>query len=83
VTGPFFPLGTVKLSGGKTIHAFAVVAPDIDATKITSNTFEIEWPPRSGKRMQFPEVDRAAWFDWETARRKIHAAQAPLLNRVE
>ena len=82
VVGPFQPLGTVKLSGGKLIHAFAVVAPDLDPASIRSNTFEIEWPPRSGLRKQFPEVDRAAWFDGTTAQQKIHPVQAAFLTRV-
>jgi predicted NUDIX family NTP pyrophosphohydrolase len=81
-TEPFTSLGTVKLSGGKVIHAFAATVQDLDPTKIVSNTFEIEWPPRSGKRKQFPEVDRASWFDEETAARKINVAQAALLSRI-
>ena len=61
--------------------AFAV-AGDIDAESITSNTFEIEWPPRSGRRQSFPEVDRAGWFTLAEARAKLIAAQVPLLDRL-
>ncbi|MBV8508806.1 MAG: NUDIX domain-containing protein, partial [Xanthobacteraceae bacterium] len=60
--GPFVPLAPVRQSSGKIVHAFACRG-DVDAAKLISNTFEIEWPPRSGRRRQFPEVDRAAWFD--------------------
>jgi predicted NUDIX family NTP pyrophosphohydrolase len=80
--GPFVSLGTLKPSGGKVIHAFAAAAPDLDPTKIVSNTFAMEWPPRSGKTAEFPEVDRAAWFDVATADQKIHRGQAELLTRL-
>ena len=71
------PLPPVTASG-KTIHAWLVEA-DLDVTEITSNTFEIEWPSRSGRRATFPEVDRAAWFDAETASLKIHKGQRPIV----
>jgi predicted NUDIX family NTP pyrophosphohydrolase len=74
-------LGSVKLKSGKQITAFAV-AGDLDADSITSNTFTMEWPPRSGKTREFPEVDRAGWFDLETAREKLNPAQAELLVRL-
>jgi predicted NUDIX family NTP pyrophosphohydrolase len=74
-------LGTVRQSGGKVITAYAA-AGDLDATTITSNTFTIEWPPRSGRTQEFPEVDRAEWFTLATAREKINAAQADLLDRL-
>jgi predicted NUDIX family NTP pyrophosphohydrolase len=74
-------LGTVRLKSGKQITAFAV-AGDLDAEKITSNTFTMEWPPRSGRTREFPEVDRAGWFDLETAREKLNPAQAELLVRL-
>jgi predicted NUDIX family NTP pyrophosphohydrolase len=74
-------LGTVKLKSGKQITAFAVEG-DLDADAITSNTFTMEWPPRSGKTREFPEVDRAGWFDLETAREKLNPAQAELLVRL-
>ena len=74
-------LGTVKLKSGKQITAFAAEG-DLDADDITSNTFTIEWPPRSGKTREFPEVDRAGWFDLEQAREKLNPAQAELLVRL-
>jgi predicted NUDIX family NTP pyrophosphohydrolase len=74
-------LGTVKLKSGKQITAFAVEG-DLDADAITSNTFTMEWPPRSGRSREFPEVDRAGWFDLETAREKLNPAQAELLVRL-
>lgn len=79
---PLLPLGDIRQRGGKLVEAFAA-AFDIDVTTIASNTFEMEWPPRSGKRRSFPEVDRAAWFDLATARKKINAAQRELLDRLE
>jgi predicted NUDIX family NTP pyrophosphohydrolase len=74
-------LGSVKLKSGKQISAFAVEG-DLDADAITSNTFTMEWPPRSGRTREFPEVDRAGWFDLDTAREKLNAAQAELLVRL-
>jgi predicted NUDIX family NTP pyrophosphohydrolase len=74
-------LGTVRLKSGKRITAFAVEG-DLDADAITSNTFELEWPPRSGQTRAFPEVDRAGWFGLEEAREKLNPAQAELLVRL-
>lgn len=74
-------LGEVRQKAGKVVIAFAAEG-DLDAEAIVSNTFEIEWPPRSGRRATFPEVDRAAWFGLEEARRRINPAQAPLLDRL-
>jgi predicted NUDIX family NTP pyrophosphohydrolase len=74
-------LGTVKLKSGKQVTAFAVEG-DLDADAITSNTFAMEWPPRSGRQREFPEVDRAGWFDLETAAEKLNPAQAELLVRL-
>lgn len=71
---PLTPVG----SSGKTVHAWLVQA-DLDVSRIVSNTFEIEWPPRSGRRQSFPEVDKAAWFDLPTAAVKIHKGQRPIL----
>jgi predicted NUDIX family NTP pyrophosphohydrolase len=79
--GPFTPLPPVKQKGGKTVLAWAV-AGDLDAAAIRSNTFTMEWPPRSGRRAEFPEVDRAQWFDLGTAAIKINPAQAALLRAV-
>ena len=78
--GELRDLGTVR-SGNKVIAAFALVG-DLDADRVVSNTFELEWPPRSGRTQTFPEVDRAAWFDVETARRKIVKSQRPFLDRI-
>jgi predicted NUDIX family NTP pyrophosphohydrolase len=74
-------LKPIKQKGGKIVYAWAVEA-DIDADAIKSNTFEMEWPPRTGKTARFPEVDRAAWFDPETAKQKINPAQAPLITEL-
>jgi predicted NUDIX family NTP pyrophosphohydrolase len=74
-------LGTVRQAGGKVITAFAA-SGDLDAAAISSNTFTIEWPPRSGRTQEFPEVDRAEWFGLDEAREKINPAQAELLDRL-
>lgn len=79
--GDFVALSPVKQKGGKTVHAWAV-AGDLDPAAIRSNTFEMEWPPRSGKRRAFPEVDRAGWFSLDEARERILKAQAPLLDEL-
>ena len=79
--GAVRPLPSVKQKGGKVVHAFAAEA-DFDPATLASGTFEMEWPPKSGKRASFPEVDRAEWFDLETARGKINAAQAALLDSL-
>ena len=75
-------LGTVRQAGGKVVHAWAG-AGDLDVDRLTSNTFEIEWPPHSGKMQRFPEVDRAAWFDLDAARRKLLPAQRAFIDRLE
>ena len=79
--GTFTSLGSVQQSGGKIVHAWAIPA-DIDVEHVTSSTFEMEWPPRSGRMASFPEVDRAEWFDLETARRKINPAQQAFIDRL-
>ena len=79
--GPFGSLGFVRQAGGKTIHAFASPA-DFDATAIVSNPFTIEWPPRSGRVVAFPEVDRGEWFSLEAAITKMNAGQLDLLTRL-
>ena len=81
-TGPAVALPPVKQAGGKTVHAWAMEA-ELDADAIVSNTFTMEWPPRSGRMQEFPEVDRAAWFDVTEARRRINAGQVPLLDALE
>ena len=82
LTANLSPLGEVRQRGGKVVTAFAVET-DIDAANIHSNSFEIEWPPRSGRYERFPEVDRAAWFEIPAARAKINDAQRALLDRLE
>lgn len=74
-------LGSVRQKGGKVVHAWGAEA-DFDPDALASNSFELEWPPRSGSRNEFPEVDMAAWFDPEEARRRILPAQAPLIDRL-
>ena len=81
IGGTFTPLSPVKIASGKVIEAWAI-EHDLDASAITSNTFEIEWPPRSGKKQAFPEVDRAAWFSATDAPRKINKGQVPLLTQL-
>ena len=74
-------LGEVRQRGGKVVSAWAAPG-DLDPQAVTSNTFTLEWPPRSGVRREFPEVDRAGWFDPPTAREKLLAAQAELVDRL-
>jgi len=74
-------LGEVRQKGGKVVAAWAAEG-DLDAGAVRSNTFEIEWPPRSGRRQAFPEVDRAAWFGADEAREKLVAAQAAFVDRL-
>ena len=80
--GALDELGSVKLKSGKLVLAFAVEG-DLDPATISSNTFELEWPPRSGRIQSFPEVDRAEWFDLTTAREKLNPAQAEFVDRLE
>jgi predicted NUDIX family NTP pyrophosphohydrolase len=75
-------LGTIVQRGGKTVHAWALQG-DLDPAAARSNTFEMEWPPRSGRWAAFPEIDRVAWFTIDEARRRIREAQVPLLDRLE
>ncbi len=80
--GHILPLGSVRQAGGKTVTGFAAEG-DLDAETIVSNTVEMEWPPRSGRRRTFPEVDRAAWFSLAEARERINPAQAAFLDTLE
>lgn len=75
-------LGEVRQKSGKLVRAWSLEG-DLDAAHITSNTLQLEWPPRSGKRIEIPEVDRAEWFPLKVAREKINPAQAELLDRLE
>jgi predicted NUDIX family NTP pyrophosphohydrolase len=79
--GPFHPLAPIRQRGGKIVHAWACRG-DVDPTTLRSNTFEMEWPPRSGKRATFPEVDRAEYFSLDAARTKINPAQVALLDEL-
>ena len=80
--GNWIELGSIKQKGGKTVHAWAFQGDLPDSFEPKSNTFEIEWPPRSGKLKQFPEIDRAEFFAEDVARRKINPAQTILLDRL-
>ena len=82
LAGPLQPLGEIRQRGGKRVHAFAIEG-DLDLESIKSNTFEMEWPPRSGRRQTFPEIDRAGWFALPEARVKILEGQRPLLVRLD
>jgi predicted NUDIX family NTP pyrophosphohydrolase len=79
--GPLQALGEVRQRGGKPVIAFTGEG-DFDPATLASNTFDIEWPPRSGRRQNFPEVDRAEWFTIESARSKMLSAQVELLDRL-
>lgn len=81
VTGPFIPLASVRLKSGKAIHGFAAEG-DLDPRAVRSNSFKAEWPPRSGKIAEYPEVDKAAFFTLDEARVKLHPAQVPFLDRL-
>jgi predicted NUDIX family NTP pyrophosphohydrolase len=81
IKGEFFSLEPVKQPGGKIIFTWAVEA-DFDASKVSSNTFEMEWPPKTGRMQEFPEVDRGEWFVMEAARRKLLKGQIPILGKL-
>jgi predicted NUDIX family NTP pyrophosphohydrolase len=81
VEGEFIALAPVRQKAGKVVQAWAIEA-DCDASAITSNAFSIEWPPRSGKRQDFPEVDKAEWLLIPEARKRINAAQAAFLDEL-
>jgi predicted NUDIX family NTP pyrophosphohydrolase len=80
--GPFLPLTSVRQKSGKTVHGFAFEA-DLDLAGFASNMFEMEWPPRSGRQKQFPEIDRIGWFGVAEAMIKIIAYQKPLLVELQ
>jgi predicted NUDIX family NTP pyrophosphohydrolase len=79
--GKFLPLGEVVQAGGKIVTAWALEG-DFDPATLTSNSFELEWPPKSGRQVSFPEVDRAQWFPPAEARQKILAAQREFITRL-
>lgn len=80
--GPFLPLSAVRQKGGKLVHAWACLG-DCNPAVVVSNTFALEWPPGSGRRQEFPEIDRAEFFDLPAAREKLLPAQRPLLDELE
>jgi len=82
IDGNFIKLKPVTLKSGKTVHAWAVEG-DIDHETIFSNLFEMEWPPKSGKKQSFPEIDRAAWFVIGEAKEKVNPAQAALIDELD
>jgi len=79
---PFMELTPITQKGGKIVHAWAF-AGDVAASQLRSDTFKLEWPPHSGKVQEFPEMDRAGWFDLPAAKRKMKAAQIPLLEELQ
>jgi predicted NUDIX family NTP pyrophosphohydrolase len=79
---PFHPLGTIKQKRGKVVHAWAFEGSWDKSSGINSNTFELEWPPKSGRLQKFPEADKAAWMNFEKAKAHIIAEQIPLLERA-
>lgn len=79
--GEFVEIGSIRQPSGKVVHVF-VAASDFDVSTVRSNLFSLEWPPKSGQRAQFPEVDRAAWFSIEEARKRILKGQQPFLDRL-
>ena len=81
ITGPFYQLAPVRQKGGKLIQAWAAQG-DLNAAEVRSNQFEIEWPPRSGRMQQFPEIDRAGWFAMPEAKKMVNPAQIELLEEL-
>ena len=81
LAGAFRALEPVRQASGKIVHAWALEG-DCDAANITSNTFTMEWPPKSGRQAEFPEVDRAEWFSAEVAREKLNKGQVNLLDQL-
>lgn len=80
--GEVIPLASVRQKGGKIVHAWAMEG-DCDPEKIRSNTFMLEWPPHSGRKQEYPEVDRAGWFGMSAAKERINPAQAGFLEELE
>jgi predicted NUDIX family NTP pyrophosphohydrolase len=79
---PLVDLGQIRQKSGKTVFAWAAKG-DLDPSTAVSNTYDMEWPPRSGRIQSFPEIDRVEWFDLDEARRRLKAAQVPFLDRLE
>lgn len=81
LSGAFIPLNSVKLKSGKLIHAWAL-EKDLDASVIKSNEVEIEWPPKTGKKIMIPEIDKAEWYSVDIALQKVNPAQADLISQL-
>jgi predicted NUDIX family NTP pyrophosphohydrolase len=81
-SGPLTPLTPVRQKGGKTVYAWALEG-DCDPASVASNTFTMEWPPRSGQQVEFPEMDKAEFFDLDTARAKILSGQVALIDELD
>ena len=81
IEGDFVALGTIRQAGGKLVSVWTLEG-DCDPARLTSNRFQIEWPPRSGVMKEFPEVDRGAWFTVDEARERLLASQKPILDRL-
>ena len=81
IDGDFIELKPIRLKSGKTVHAWAIEG-DINHETITSNLFEMEWPPKSGKKQSFPEIDRAGWFEVEEAKLKVNGAQVGFIEEL-
>jgi predicted NUDIX family NTP pyrophosphohydrolase len=79
--GPYLPLTPIKQKGGKVVQAWAIEG-ECDTTCVASNTFQMEWPPRSGRLAEFPEIDRAEFFTVDVAKTKVNPAQAPLVDEL-
>jgi predicted NUDIX family NTP pyrophosphohydrolase len=81
ISGNFIPITPIKQKNGKIVYAFAL-EHDFDALKIKSNTFTMEWPPKSGKRHEFPEIDKGQWFDFTTSKQKLNECQAFIVDEL-
>jgi predicted NUDIX family NTP pyrophosphohydrolase len=81
--GEYISLGEIKQNSGKIVHAWAVEVKDDSLQDFKSNTFDLEWPPGSGKKQKFPEVDKCEFFTLEEAKKKINPSQIPLINNLK
>jgi len=81
ISGDFISLSPIKQKNGKIVYAFALER-DFNVTKIKCDTFTIEWPPKSGKQREFPEIDRGEWFDYETSKKKLNEQQAVIIDEL-
>ncbi len=82
ISGEFITLNPVTQKGGKVVHGFAIEG-DFDVSRFTSNTFKLEWPPKTGRIQEYPEIDRVEWFDPQRAREKLNPAQHSFLEELE